>query len=310
MELVSILMEGRMSDKKNNNAHTLEDHLIAGFNRWRFAITEPVLLRLARMKYSHKYVSSNQTPLVSVCVPTYNRGPILIERAVASVLAQTYKNFELIIVGDHCTDNTEELLSKISDPRLKFFNLPSRKRKYRQNIENHWFVGGATPANKAMELANGQWIARVDDDDTWPSDHIEKLLQFAQQGQYEFVSGLYVEERFGEQKIIDGIRALDPYYTQGPAVPNDNSPKIGGVNSWLYRSYLRFMPYNPECWRKKWNRVWDVDLSLRIHAAGVRMGFLEEVMAYVIPRPGETSVGLEAYKLTEKDKMEQYKFSD
>jgi hypothetical protein len=104
------------------------------------------------------------------------------------------------------------------------------------------------------------------------------------------------------------VRALDAYYTRRPAKPNDDSPKIGGVSTWLYRSYLRFMRYNVDCWRKEWNRVWDVDLSLRIHGAGVRMGFLDEVVAYVLPRPGENSVGLEAYKLTEKEKLEQYKF--
>lgn len=299
-----------MSDKTNNNKRTIEDSLISGLNSWRFFLTEPVRLRMARMKHADEYEDSNQTPFVSVCVPTYNRGPLLIERAVTSVLEQTYTNLELVIVGDHCTDNTEELLSHIQDPRLRFYNLPSRDRKYRQTVENHWFVGGAIPANKAMELARGQWIARVDDDDTWTPDHIEKLLRFAQQGQYEFVSGLYIEERFGVQKIVDGVRALDPYYTQRPAKPDDNSPKIGGVNSWLYRSYLRFMPYNIECWRKKWNRVWDVDLSQRIYGAGVRMGFLEEVVAYVLPRPGENSVGLEAYKLTEKEKLEQYKFAE
>lgn len=299
-----------MSDKPSSNQRTLEDRLIAGFNSWKFAITEPLQLRMARLKHEHEYAAPDQTPLVSVCVPTYNRGPLLIERAVTSVLAQTYQNLELVIVGDHCTDNTAELLSRIQDPRLKFYNLPSRDRKYRQTVENHWFVGGAIPANKAMELARGQWIARVDDDDTWTPDHIEKLLRFAQQGRYEFVSGLYIEERFGVQKVVDGVRALDPYYTQRPAQPNDDSPKIGGVNSWMYRSYLRFMPYNPECWRKKWNRVWDVDLSQRIYGAGVRMGFLDEVVSYVLPRPGENSVGLEAYKLTEKEKLEQYKFAE
>ena len=299
-----------MSDDSGENSRTFEDALIAGFNSWRYALTEPFLLKLARLKHSYKYKALNQKPLVSVCVPTYNRGPILLERAVATVLAQTYTNFELIVVGDHCTDDTEELLSKIKDPRLKFYNLPSRRRNYKQNVENHWFVGGATPANKAMELSTGEWIARVDDDDTWTPDHLEKLLEFAERGQYEFVSGLYIEERFGERKIIDGVRANDPYFTQKPADVNDCSPKIGGVNSWFYRSYLRFMPYNPQCWRKSWNRVWDVDLSQRIYGAGVKMGFLEDVLAYVVPRPGEVSVGLEAYKLTEKEKMEQYKFTD
>jgi glycosyltransferase involved in cell wall biosynthesis len=297
-----------MLDKAGVSSRTLEDRLIASLNSLRFAVTEPIQLRLARLKHAHEYATPNQKPLVSVCVPTYNRGPLLIERAVASVLAQTYENLELVIVGDHCTDNTEELLSHITDPRLRFFNLPSRDRNYRQIVENHWLVGGAIPTNKAMELARGQWLARVDDDDTWTPDHIEKLLRFAQQGNYEFVSGLYIAERFGVRNVVVAKSALDPYYTRRPAKMNDSSPKIGGVSTWLYRSYLRYMPYNIHCWRKDWNRVWDVDLSMRIYSAGVRMGFLNEVLAYVLPRPGESTVGLDAYKLDEKEKMAQYKF--
>jgi glycosyltransferase involved in cell wall biosynthesis len=300
-----------MSDKMENKKLTFQDSLIARFNSLRFALTEPLWLRFARIRYARSYVNNiGSSPLVSVCVPTYNRSSLLIERAVASVLAQTYTNFELIIVGDHCTDDTQELLSKINDSRLKFYNLPSRKRKYRQNIENHWFVGGAIPANKAMEIANGKWIARIDDDDMWPPDHIEKLLEFAEQGQYEFVSALHIEERFGEKRIVKGVQALDSYYTQKPLPQDDSSPKIGGVQTWMYRSYLSFMSYNPDCWRKKWNRVWDVDLAMRIHYSGARMGFLDEVMAFVLPRPGEQTVGLEAYKLTKEEKMEQYKISE
>ena len=299
-----------MSDRSSTYVRTLEDRLISGFNTGRFALIEPLQLQIARMKHAREYENSNQEPLVTVCVPTYNRGPLLIERAVASVLSQTYTNIELMIVGDHCTDSTAELLAEIKDTRLRFHNLSSRERNYRQTVENHWFVGGSTPANMAMKMARGQWIARVDDDDTWTPDHIEKLLRLAQLGHYEFVSGLYEEERFGERKVVDGVRALDPYYTRRNLIATDVSPKIGGVSTWLYRSYLRFMRYNVNCWRKPWNKVWDVDLSLRIYGAGVRMGFLEEVVAYVLPRPGESSVGLEAYKITEKEKLEHYKFGE
>ena len=87
-----------------------------------------------------------------------------------------------------------------------------------------------------------------------------------------------------------------------------NSPKIGGVSTWLYRSYLKGMKYNLNCYRKEWNRVWDIDLALRIYHAGVKMGFLEEVVAFVLPRPGEDSIGLDAYKLTKNEKMKKYKF--
>ena len=68
------------------------------------------------------------------------------------------------------------------------------------------------------------------------------------------------------------------------------------------------MKYNLNCWRKDWNQVWDIDLVLRIYNARVRMGFLDEVVAYVLPRPGEESIGLDAYKLTRKEKLKQYEF--
>jgi glycosyltransferase involved in cell wall biosynthesis len=297
-----------MSDNNATYHRSLEDRLICDFNQLKFNLYEPLRLRLERMRHSHAYDDIKSDPLVTVCVPTYNRGPLLIERAVKSVLSQSYVNIELMIVGDHCTDDTADLLAAVRDPRLRFFNLPNRHRSYKQTVENHWYVGGAIPANKAMQMARGQWIARVDDDDTWTTDHIEKLIRFAQQGNHEFVSALYEEERFGIRKVVDGVRALDPYYTRQQVDLNDSSPKIGGVSTWLYRSYLKFMKYNVDCWRKEWNRVWDVDLSLRIYAAGVRMGFLEQVVSYVLPRPGEISVGLEAYKLTEQSKLDQYRF--
>lgn len=289
----------------NTCKRTINDKLISNFNNFWFGATEPIKVKYARLRFEKDYIQTNKTPLVSICVPTFNRGSILIERAVKSALSQSYKNIELIVVGDCCTDNTEELLSKIKDPRLKFYNMKKRERRYPQNIENHWFVGGAAPANKAMDLATGLWITRLDDDDTWSQDHIEKLLTFAIDGDYEFVSALYEEERFGKRKVVQGTMALDRYYTRTDSI---NSSKIGGVSTWLYRSYLKGMKYNLNCWRKEWNQVWDIDLSLRIYHAGVKMGFLDEVVAYVLPRPGEESIGLDAYKLTKKEKLKQYKF--
>lgn len=282
------------------------DVIISNYNTLKYSIFEPLKVRLERKKFSRNY-KDLKNPLISICVPTYNRAEILVQRAVETVFSQTYKNFELIIIGDHCTDNTEKLLSKIKDSRLIFKNLPKRKRKYIQTLENHWFVGGSTPSNKALDIANGHWIARIDDDDTWTNDHLEKLLEFAQSNDFEFVSALYEEERFGKRNIVDGVRALDPYYTQKNYRNVDESPKIGGVSTWLYRSYLKFMKYNEDCWRKEWNRVWDIDLSLRFYNAGVNMGFLDEVLSYIIPRPGEKTVGLEAYQLTSTEKLNKYK---
>lgn len=287
---------------------TFQDKVISGFNSCRFALLEPIKLKIARTKYKRLYRNSMENPLVSVYIPTYNRAELLIERAVTSVLAQTYTNFELVIVGDHCTDNTEELVAQINDPRIRFYNIPKRGKRYPDDVEIHWLAGPVVAANKALELCRGKWIARIDDDDTWTPDHIETLLRFAQQGNYEFVSASYIAKRHGEKNIVDGAKANSSYYTNNGVDLNDDSPKIGGTSTWLYRSYLRFIKYNIDCWRKSWNRVNDIDLSLRMFHAGVRMGYLNQVMAYVFPRPGEDTVGLEAYVLTEDEKAEHLKF--
>ncbi|RLE40607.1 hypothetical protein DRJ16_07035 [Candidatus Woesearchaeota archaeon] len=278
---------------KPERKRTLQDKFISGFNSLRFGLIEPIKLKFARRKYSSLYSNQEKNPLVTIYIPTYNRGEILIERSVKSVLEQTYKNFELIIIGDHCTDCTEELVSQIDDSRIKFYNLPKRGKRYPDEVENHWLAGPVVAANVALKMAKGKWIARIDDDDIWTPDHIESLLNFAQKNDCEFVSGSYIAQRHGEKIVVD--------------VKEDN-PRIGGTQTWLYRSYLRFFKYNINCWRKNWNRVNDIDLQVRMHQAGVRIGFLDKIVAYVLPRPGEETIGLDAYKLTNVEKKEHFRF--
>ncbi|MCS7214653.1 MAG: glycosyltransferase family 2 protein [Thermodesulfovibrio sp.] len=273
---------------------TLQDKIISTLNSIRYALTEPIILRIMRILHEKDYKDKNENPLISVYTPTYNRAQLLIERAVNSVLNQTYKNFEYIIVGDCCTDNTEELISKIKDPRIRFYNLPKRGYRYPPTVENHWFAGPVVPANFALKMVRGKWIARIDDDDIWTSDHLEVLLKFAQEGNYEFVSSSYIAVRHGKEILVD---------------VKDQHPRIGGTQTWLYRSYLKFMKYNIHCWRKKWNRVNDTDLQDRFYKAGVRIGFLEKVTCYVIPRPGEETIGLEAYRLTAQEKLKHFSFN-
>jgi len=281
--------------KREERKRTVQDKIISGLNSFRYSLAEPIKLKIARLKYEQIYKNPKEKPLVSIYIPTYNRAQLLIDRAVSSVLKQTYKNLELIIVGDHCTDNTEELVSKIDDPRVKFINLPKREKRYPDNVEVHWLAGPVVPANKALGMVKGKWIARIDDDDIWTSDHIESLLKFAQKNDYEFVSASYVAERHDKRIIVD---------------VKDDKPRIGGTQTWLYRSYLKFFKYNINCWRKSWNRVNDIDLQVRMHKAGVRMGFLDKVVAEVLPRPGENTVGLEAYKITENEKKKHFEFKD
>lgn len=289
---------------------TIINKLISGGNDLRYSLFEPVKLKISRLRYENLYNQEDKFPLISVYIPTYNRAEILIQRSLPSVLAQTYKNFELIILGDHCTDHTEALVSKIKDPRIRYYNLPKRGYRYPPTVENHWLAGPVVAANQALTMVRGKWIARLDDDDVWTGDHLEELLRFAQLGNYEFVSARHIVEKNGERCVVDGARAQGPYYNITNKPVEGDNPKIGGSCTWLYRSYLKFIKYNINCWRKSWNRVNDTDLAIRIFSAGARMGFLEKQLALYLPRPGEQAIGLEAYKSRSEEKLKHFEFKE
>lgn len=234
----------------------------------------------ARLRYERRMLSpidevwgwADANPLISVIIPTHNRCELLTTRALPSVLNQTYRNIEVLVCAHGCTDGTADYVAPGS-----LIEVP-RRPTYPPTAENHWFAGPVDPLNAGLKAARGGWIARIDDDDVWEPHHLENALRLAQRGNYEFVSAAH-ETHEGE---------VDPYVVDGVA--------IGGCQTWLYRSYLKFMTYNPDCWRKSWNRVNDTDLQDRMVKAGVRMGYLDEVHAKILPRPGETEIGLKAYK--------------
>lgn len=258
-----------------------------------YAVSEPLRLAAARRRYAADYADPGETPLVSAYVPTYNRAELLVERALSSMLAQTYENIEIVVIGDCCTDDTAERVAALNDRRVRFHNIPKRTRRYPESAENHWLAGPVVAANTALRMLSGKWIARNDDDDIWTPDHVEVLLRHAQRRDLEFVSGAYECERDGRRHVCS---------------PADEVPPIGGTQTWLYRSYLKFFRYNIDCWRKSWNRVNDTDIQDRFHKAGVRMGYVDRVVCRVLPRPGEETIGLDAYRRNEAAKLAHFGF--
>ncbi len=99
--------------------------------------------------------------LISVVLPTFNREK-LIARSISSILNQTYKNFELIVVDDGSTDNTEQVVRAIHDPRIIYI-----KNEHR---------GGAAARNTGIQAARGAYIAFQDSDDEWFPSKLEKQL--------------------------------------------------------------------------------------------------------------------------------------
>ena len=99
--------------------------------------------------------------LVSVIIPTYNRAN-LIKRSVESVLNQTYKNLELLIIDDGSTDNTKKIIDTLNDKRIIYIKQQNQ--------------GASAARNKGIENARGEYIAFQDSDDVWHLDKLEKQI--------------------------------------------------------------------------------------------------------------------------------------
>jgi len=123
---------------------------------------------------------------VSVIIPTYNYGHY-IEEAIDSVLAQTYKDYEIIVVDDGSTDNTEEVVSKYG-PKIKYI--------YQEN------QGLSAARNTGIKKSNGEYIAILDSDDLWFPWKLEKQMKLFEANS---VLGLVYSDgfAFSEKGVFD-----------------------------------------------------------------------------------------------------------
>lgn len=134
--------------------------------------------------------------LVSIITPTYNCGKFIGE-SIDSVLAQTYHNWELIIVDDCSIDETAEVVSKYADnnDRIKYFCLEKNS-------------GAAVARNKALSLARGKWIAFLDSDDLWMPEKLEHQIKFMRKNGYSFSYHCY--EEIDERGKLIGVSISGP----------------------------------------------------------------------------------------------------
>ena len=104
-------------------------------------------------------------PAVSVIITTYNRA-YLVGKAIQSVLSQTYKDFEIIVVNDGSTDNTEEVIKSFSDGEVRYI-------RHEKNL------GGFAAFITGLKIAKGEYIAILDDDDFWmDGDKLKRQVEF------------------------------------------------------------------------------------------------------------------------------------
>lgn len=148
--------------------------------------------------------------LVSIIVPTYNRSKT-ISNTIHSIINQSYKNWELIIVDDHSTDDTNSILESfsISDSRIKTIKNTNRK-------------GPAGARNSGLEHAKGKYIAFLDSDDEWLDIHLSESIDALKKMKVGICFSLWYEKRSTEvvnvlntnnlsKKIDSAIEALNAH---------------------------------------------------------------------------------------------------
>lgn len=135
--------------------------------------------------------------LISIIMPTYNCGKFIGE-TIETVVKQTYKNWELIIVDDCSKDETEKTVKKYvdNDNRIKYHKLETNQ-------------GAAVARTQAMKMAEGNYMAFLDSDDLWKENKLEKQLRFMEENNYNFTCTAYEQiDEEGEllNKVINPKR--------------------------------------------------------------------------------------------------------
>jgi Glycosyl transferase family 2 len=223
---------------------------------------------LWRLRGSPEYARAfdEDEPLVTILVTTYRNWPMLRERCLPSVLAQTYERFEVIVVGDAAPPETEEVVRSFGDDRLRFVNLPYNG-PYPANPVDAWLVSGTTPWNTGLALAHGRWIGSNSDDDALRPTYIESLLKLARERRAEVPYGqIHQREPDGDGRMLG---AFPPQHAQW------------GTQCALLHEGLRFMPLQPTDWL--FGIPNDSALLERMLRIGVRFAMLEQPVVDYYP---------------------------
>jgi acyl carrier protein phosphodiesterase len=144
-------------------------------------------LDLLRTEQEYKLPFEHPDPLVTVCIPTHDRVGLLTERALPSVLAQTHRRLEVLVIGDASPPHVAAAVEALGDDRVRFVNLTHRHAA--TDADRHWLVGSAPARNAGYALASGHWIVDFDDDDAMRPHAIERALAMAREQRLEVVYG-------------------------------------------------------------------------------------------------------------------------
>lgn len=209
----------------------------------------------------HRSGLTMQSPAVSIIMATYNRSNI-IAHSIRSLLKNDLSDWELIVVGDACTDDTAAMVQAFADPRIRFINLP----------ENFGEQSG--PNNIGVSMARGRYLAFLNHDDLWFPDHLAHslaVLEGPDAPDLVFGIGLAINTE-AEPPALVGAATHHEYYHPVMMVP---------ASLWVFRRELaeRIGP-----WRAASDirRMPSQDWLLRAHRGGARLAASPHLAALLI----------------------------
>jgi len=196
----------------------------------------------ARSSAAYQAVYAKPDPLVSVCVATYHKPEELIQRCLRSLLAQSYGNLDIVVIGDCCTDDTAKRMAvEVRDSRVRFENLPSRA-SYPLDPEHRWMVAGTPAMNRALELAEGEFVTHLDHDDEHLPDRVERLVEFIQETRADVVfHPFYYQRQRGDWQLKEALQFSLAHVT---------------TSSVFYHAWFRKVPWDAESFRFRETGDW------------------------------------------------------
>jgi glycosyltransferase involved in cell wall biosynthesis len=201
-----------------------------------------------------------QPPLVSIVLATYNRSRVL-AHAIASVQRSSVTDWELIVVGDHCTDDSQAVVAAIGDPRITWINLAENAGEQ------------SAPNNEGIRRARGRYLAFLNHDDLYFPDHLATSIACCEATGADLVwSPLLVALPASEDDLRSG---REQFRLSGVTAGEDYDPRVFVfASSWVMRRELaaRVGPWRPgrETFvtaSQNWIfRAWRSGARLRCHA--------------------------------------------
>ncbi len=210
---------------------------------------------------------THRTSKVTVVLATYNR-PDVLRVAIRSVLHQTFEDWTLLVVGDHCDPRTEQVVHSFSDKRISYLNLPTR------------FGEQAGPNSVGMALSDTEYIALLNHDDVFLPDHLEKALKAMNESGGDLFMGRAViaknsvdDENGGRRPIFATLNAAQRPLTM---IFHKHVLLIEPASTWVFRTDLA-RQIGPWKSQRDIIRLPSQDWILRAWRVGARFIFGKEV---------------------------------